>query len=91
LGVTQQTVAGAVSTSTHGGSLEIGSVSDQVESLRLVRADGQVVEIDGTSDLFPAATVSLGLLGIISTVTFRCVPAFTLQSKHGEESAAGAR
>ena len=68
--ITQQTVAGAVSTSTHGGSLEIGSISDQVESLRLVRTDGQVVEIDRTSDLFPAAGVSLGLLGIISTITF---------------------
>jgi len=79
--IAEQTVAGAISTATHGGSLYHGSLSDCVESLRMVRADGSILEIDREDERFAAAIVSLGVLGIISTVTFRCVPAFRLQSQ----------
>jgi nucleoside-diphosphate-sugar epimerase/FAD/FMN-containing dehydrogenase len=86
--ITEQTVAGVVSTATHGGSLHFGSLSDQVESLRIVRADGSVIEMNRSHELFPAVGVSLGLLGMISTVTFRCVPAFVLQSRSSVKTAA---
>jgi FAD/FMN-containing dehydrogenase len=76
--ITAQTVSGAISTATHGGSIFHASLSDYVEALRIVRADGSVVDVDRSQDLFPAVIVSLGLLGIISTVTFRCVAAFAL-------------
>ena len=79
--ITAQTVSGAISTATHGGSIFHGSVSDCVDAVRIVRADGQVVGIDRTHSLFDAAVVSLGCLGIFSTVTFRCVDAFVLQSR----------
>jgi nucleoside-diphosphate-sugar epimerase/FAD/FMN-containing dehydrogenase len=79
--ITAQTVSGAISTATHGGSIHFGSISDCVESLRIVRADGSILEIDRSQDLFQAVVVSLGLLGIISTVTFRCVPSFLLRSR----------
>lgn len=78
--IVQQTVAGAISTGTHGGSLHHQCLSGYVQSLRLIRADGSLIECDRTQSQFNAVAVSLGLLGIISTVTFQCVPAFSLQS-----------
>ncbi|MGH3279908.1 MAG: D-arabinono-1,4-lactone oxidase, partial [Trebonia sp.] len=75
-----QTVAGAISTGTHGTGAGIGGLAAQVTALELVLADGSVVDCsaDERPDLFNAARVSVGALGVISTVTLRCVPAFTL-------------
>jgi L-gulonolactone oxidase len=78
--IAEQTVSGAISTATHGGSMHVGGLGDCVEAVRIVRADGTVVDVGRSQDLFSAVVVSLGLLGIISTVTFRCVPAFVLRS-----------
>ncbi|MGA7937087.1 MAG: D-arabinono-1,4-lactone oxidase [Kovacikia sp.] len=79
--IVQQTVAGAISTGTHGGSLHHQSLSGYVQSLRLIRADGSVLELDRSNPLFNAVVISMGLLGIVSTVTFQCVPTFSLQSE----------
>jgi FAD/FMN-containing dehydrogenase len=76
-----QTVAGAISTATHGGSMHHGTLSDCVDAVSIVRADASIVHVDRSHPAFPAALVSMGLLGIISTVTFRCVPRFTLESR----------
>jgi FAD/FMN-containing dehydrogenase len=48
--------------------------------LELVLADGSVVacSASGRPELFAAARVGLGALGVISAVTLRCVPSFTL-------------
>ena len=75
-----QTVAGAISTGTHGTGARLGGLATQVAALEMVLADGSVVSCseDQRPDLFAAARVSLGALGVISTVTLRCVPAFTL-------------
>ena len=79
--IARQTVSGAVSTGTHGGSLEHQSLSGYVQSLRLIRADGSVLQLDRSQELFKAVVISMGLLGILSTVTFKCVRAFSLQSQ----------
>lgn len=79
--IDKQTVSGAIATGTHGGSLHHPSLSGYVHRLRLIRADGSVLDLDSSQGMFQAAVVSMGLLGIISTVTFRCVPAFTLQAQ----------
>jgi L-gulonolactone oxidase len=79
--IVDQTVSGAISTATHGGSIHHGSLSDCVEAVRIVRADGSVAEIDDSRELLRGVVVSLGLLGVISTVTLRCVPSFALQSR----------
>src|SRR5581483_11593608 len=71
---------------THGGSIHHTSLREWVEAMRVVSADGEVVELDRSSDAFPAAGVSLGLLGVVSTVTFRCVPSFVLRSSSGVRS-----
>jgi L-gulono-1,4-lactone dehydrogenase len=75
-----QTIAGAISTGTHGTGARIGGLATRVASLDLVLADGTLVSCSAEQrpDLFSAARVSLGALGVIATVTLRCVPAFTL-------------
>jgi FAD-linked oxidoreductase len=74
-----QSIAGAVSTGTHGTGEQFASVSAQVMAVELVSADGSVVEID-SSDLsaLKAARVSLGALGVVTALTLQCVPAFRL-------------
>jgi L-gulono-1,4-lactone dehydrogenase len=74
-----QTIAGAISTGTHGTGAKLRNISAQVEAVELVGADGSVRELDGSApDLLRAARVGVGALGAISAVTLRCVPAFTL-------------
>jgi len=84
--IDEQTVAGAIATDTHGSGLRFGSLSAQVASLQLVTADGSVIEVgDDDPETLHAASVGLGSLGIVTAVTLRCVPAFTLhQARHPE-------
>jgi L-gulonolactone oxidase len=75
-----QTVAGAISTGTHGTGESLRNISAQVEAIELVTADGQVRELTAADgDLLRAARVSIGSLGAITAVTLRAVPAFTLR------------
>jgi L-gulono-1,4-lactone dehydrogenase len=75
-----QTVSGAISTGTHGTGAAYGGIATQVAGLELVLADGSAVSCsaDERPDLFSAARVSVGALGVLSTVTLQCVQAFTL-------------
>ncbi|MEA2479857.1 MAG: L-gulono,4-lactone dehydrogenase, partial [Thermoleophilaceae bacterium] len=79
--VAYQSLAGALSTATHGTGLRYGNLSQQVEALRIVTAAGEVVTASaaGDPDLFRAARVGIGALGVISSVTLRCVPSYTLR------------
>jgi len=78
--IDRQTIAGAISTGTHGTGATLRNISSQVEGMELVLADGSSRELTvaGDPDLLRAARVGIGALGAISTVTLRCVPAFTL-------------
>ncbi len=78
--IDRQTVAGAISTGTHGTGAMLGILSSQVVGVELVTADGAVHELDESEpDLLRAARVSVGALGAITAVTLRCVPAFVLE------------
>jgi L-gulono-1,4-lactone dehydrogenase len=77
-----QSVAGAISTATHGTGVRLRNISSQIESLELVLADGStlvVSERDEDPTTYLAARVGVGSLGVIAAVTLRAVPAFTLR------------
>jgi L-gulono-1,4-lactone dehydrogenase len=76
-----QTVAGAISTGTHGTGAGFGNISVRVEAVEMVLADGSVRELSAAGDpeLLRAARIGIGALGAISAVTLRCFPAFTLR------------
>jgi FAD-linked oxidoreductase len=82
-----QSVAGAISTATHGTGARLPNISAQVAELTLVLADGStlVCSPEHDAEVFRAARVGLGALGVIAEVTLRCVPAFTL---HGVDAPA---
>ena len=75
-----QSIAGAISTATHGTGAKLRNIPSQVLALTLVLADGSTLECseDGDRELLRAARVGLGALGVIAEVTLRCVPAFRL-------------
>jgi FAD-linked oxidoreductase len=77
-----QSIAGAISTGTHGTGARYGGLATQVDALTLILADGSVARCSATvrPDLFAAARVSLGALGVIATVTLRCEPAYLLRA-----------
>jgi FAD-linked oxidoreductase len=80
--IDRQTVAGAISTGTHGTGGHRASLSAQVCALELVTSTGSVVHTSAADnpDLFAAARVGLGALGIVTAVTFQVEPAFTLDA-----------
>jgi FAD-linked oxidoreductase len=85
-----QTLAGAISTGTHGTGAGFANISSRVEALELVLGDGSVRELTaaGEPGLLRAARIGVGALGAISAVTLRCFPAFTLErvdSAHARE------
>ncbi len=77
-----QSLAGALSTGTHGTGARLPILPAQVESVELVLADGSERVLDAGEELL-AARVSLGALGVVVAVTLRCVPAFRL---HGVDA-----
>ena len=78
--IDKQTLAGSISTATHGTGARFQNVSAQIESIELIAADGTTRVLDESSDPagFRAARVGLGALGVIYAATIRTVPAFTL-------------
>jgi FAD-linked oxidoreductase len=76
-----QSIAGAISTGTHGTGTRFGSIATQVVGLTLVTASGKVIQCSAEQrpDVFKAAQVSLGALGVIIEVTLRVVPAKRLR------------
>lgn len=81
--ISDQSVAGLISTGTHGSSQYHGLVSQQVVSITIVNSKGELVECSSVEKpkLFRAALLSLGKVGIISQVTLRAVPMYTIKSK----------
>jgi FAD-linked oxidoreductase len=71
-----QSISGAISTGTHGTGADFGTIATQVTGLTLVTASGELLECSAERhpDIFKAAQVSLGALGVIASVTLRVVP-----------------
>lgn len=78
--INEQSLAGAISTGTHGSSLHHGLISEIILALKITLADGTTTSCSPTHnpDLFRAALLSLGALGILVEITLRAVPSFSL-------------
>ncbi|MBR7829737.1 FAD-binding protein [Actinospica sp. MGRD01-02] len=78
-----QTVSGAIGTGTHGTGRSSASIAAQVAGLEVVLADGSIVACNALShpDLFEAARISVGTIGVITAVTFRTEPSFLLEAR----------
>lgn len=80
--IDKQTISGAISTGTHGTGANLTGFAGMVEELRLVTSDGMVhtVNAENNPDLFQAARLGAGAIGVVTALTMRVVPAFTLHA-----------
>ncbi|HEU5111923.1 MAG TPA: D-arabinono-1,4-lactone oxidase [Acidimicrobiia bacterium] len=78
-----QAIAGAIATATHGSGLKQPNLSAVLEGARIVDGSGNVMEIsrDVNTDVLPALQTSIGLLGIMTEVTLKVVPAYNLHAR----------
>jgi L-gulonolactone oxidase len=79
--ISDQSLAGAISTGTHGSGIRYQIIGSQMEEFTLVKASGEKITLHRERDkeLFNLCVVNLGSLGIISSITMNVVPAFNLQ------------
>jgi xylitol oxidase len=76
-------VAGSVATGTHGSGNGNGSLATAVRELDLITADGELVTLNRERDgeRFNGAVVSLGALGVVTSLTLDLVPAFEMAQR----------
>ncbi|QOV35029.1 FAD-binding protein [Streptomyces ferrugineus] len=81
--IMEQTVSGAASTGTHGTGRDSGSIAAQIKGLELVTADGSVLACSEKEnpEVFAAARIGLGALGVVTAVTFAVEPVFLLTAR----------
>ncbi|QMU29098.1 FAD-binding protein [Adhaeribacter radiodurans] len=74
-------VAGSITTATHGSGVENGNLATPVVGLEIVTADGQVHTFtkEKDSDTFNGVVVGLGALGLITKVTLALQPTFQMR------------
>src|SRR5881227_1340444 len=85
--IAYQSIAGAVATATHGTGIKLGGIATQIVGMEVITSDGSIVRCsaDEEPEIFAAARVGLGALGVVSTITLQCVPAFNLHVREGAE------
>lgn len=81
--IDEQSLAGAMSTATHGTGSKLGALHSYVTALRLVTPRGEVIDCsrDSRPEIFEAARVSLGSLGVITRVTLQNVATHRLKRR----------
>ncbi|MFF4699332.1 D-arabinono-1,4-lactone oxidase [Streptomyces chattanoogensis] len=81
--IMEQTVSGATSTGTHGTGRDSASIAAQITALELVTADGSVLACSAgeNPEVFDAARLGLGALGVITELTFAVEPEFLLTAR----------
>ncbi|WP_406399125.1 FAD-binding protein [Streptomyces sp. NBC_00879] len=81
--IMDQTVAGATSTGTHGTGRDSASIAAQITALELVTADGSLLTCSEKEnpDVFAAARIGLGALGVVTAITFAVEPVFLLTAR----------
>jgi len=83
--IDQQTIAGAVATSTHGTGARFGGLATQIRGLELLLADGStlVCSPEQNPEVLDLARVGLGALGIVTRVTLQTEPRFAVTAREG--------
>jgi sugar-1,4-lactone oxidase-like protein len=78
--IDQQSIAGAISTGTHGSGIQFQILGSQMYEFSLIKADGSklIINKEKDTELFNACVVNLGCLGVISEITLQVTDAFTL-------------
>ena len=86
--IDRQTISGAIATGTHGTGVRFQGIAAAVSGLTLVLADGSSMSCSAETEpeVFAAARVGLGALGVVTEVELQCVPAFRLHAKEAGES-----
>jgi L-gulonolactone oxidase len=81
--IMEQTVSGATSTGTHGTGRDSASIATQIKALELVTADGSVLTCSEKEnpEVFAAARIGLGALGVVTAITFAVEPVFLLHAR----------
>ncbi|MFF1482008.1 D-arabinono-1,4-lactone oxidase [Streptomyces sp. NPDC058301] len=81
--IMEQTVAGATSTGTHGTGRDSASIAAQITGLELITADGSLLKCSAKEnpEVFAAARIGLGALGVVSAITFAVEPEFLLTAR----------
>lgn len=81
--INKQSLAGALATATHGAGAKLGAMPTFVKNLRLITASGEVIDCDenNNADIFQAARVSLGSLGIVTKARMQARPLFKLKRR----------
>ncbi|WP_417233667.1 D-arabinono-1,4-lactone oxidase [Arthrobacter sp.] len=89
--IDRQSLAGALATATHGTGLAFTGFPGLVTRMRLALPDGSIVTCSATErpELFQAARVGLGAIGVVLAATLRCVPAFRLRAVEAPEPLEG--
>ena len=77
------TIGGALATGTHGTSGKL--LCEYMTDCSIVLADGSLKRINEKDEIIDAVRVSLGVLGVMSEITFKCEPIYTLHVKEGPE------
>jgi FAD/FMN-containing dehydrogenase len=76
--IDSQTLAGALSTATHGSGLRFGSISSALTRAELVTANGELVTVEEDDPRLAAIQTSVGCLGILTSVELQLIPAYQL-------------
>lgn len=81
--IDRQSLAGAVATGTHGTGSTLQNFSASVVGARLALASGDLVDCSANdeSDLWQAARLNLGSLGIVTRLTLQLRPAYRLRER----------
>jgi L-gulonolactone oxidase len=85
--IDRQTLAGAISTGTHGTGIAFTGLAGQVTGVRIALADGSILDVDRSRrpELFAAARLGLGAFGVLTEIRVRCVPEFLLAANEHPE------
>lgn len=81
--ILEQSIAGAISTGTHGTGIGLGNMATQIVGMTIITMKGGtptvlVLPLQG-EDYFRAARVSVGALGVITQVTVQCVADYDVE------------